>query len=214
MNKYTKLVLFILVLTLAAIACTLPGGIGLKSPLPFEDNFSSADSGWDRMSEDNFSTDYLDGYYVISIQTKEYMAWANPGKNFTDTHIEVEATYIGGGLDNHFGVICRAENLDNFYVLMISSDGFYAIAKRLNGDSLSVIGYDRFEYSDAILQGVATNHIQADCVGDKLSLTVNGTLLIEVQDTSFSAGDVGLMAGTFNVTDTEIAFDNFIVTSP
>ncbi len=214
MNSKNKIFLTLLVMVFVASACRLPDGIGVVDTLPYEDDFSSTDSGWDRMDEEDFSTDYLDGYYVISIETEDYMAWANPGKNYSDIRIEVEATYIGGGLDNHFGIICRAVDVDNFYTMMISSDGFYAITKRVEGDSLSMIGTDIFEYSDAILQGVATNKLQADCVGDKLSLTVNGELLAEVTDSSFTTGDVGLLAGTFNVVDTQIAFDNFKLSIP
>ena len=214
MNSKIKIFFTLFMLIFTVLACSLPEGIAVKDALPYEDDFSSSSSGWDRMTEEDFSTDYFDGYYVISIESQDYMAWANPGKNFSDIHIEVDATYIGGGLDNHFGVICRAVDVDNFYVMMISSDGFYAITKRVEADSLSIIGSEIFEFSDVIRQGVATNHIEVDCIGDTLSLTVNGTLLAEVQDTSFAMGDVGLLAGTFDVEDTKIAFDNFKVSLP
>jgi hypothetical protein len=70
------------------------------------------------------------------------------------------------------------------------------------------------EYSDAIIQGNVANRITADCIGNTLTLYVNDTQLLSVQDTSLSSGDVGLIAGTFDTPGTDIHFDNFIVRQP
>ena len=43
---------------------------------------------------------------------------------------------------------------------------------------------------------------------------MNGQQLIQVQDAEFTAGDVGLIAGTYDVPGTDIRFDNFIVYQP
>jgi len=42
----------------------------------------------------------------------------------------------------------------------------------------------------------------------------NGTLLGSADDSTFTSGDVGLEAGTFDVGGTEIRFDNFVVSQP
>jgi hypothetical protein len=68
--------------------------------------------------------------------------------------------------------------------------------------------------SDAIKLGNVTNEIQATCNGSTLTLTVNGTEIASVQDTTFTSGDVGLMAGTFDVLGADIHFDNFVVRKP
>jgi hypothetical protein len=68
--------------------------------------------------------------------------------------------------------------------------------------------------SDKILKGDATNHIRADCVGDTLTLYVNGEKLAEAKDSDFTSGDVGLMAGTFDQVGVDIRFDNFVVSRP
>ena len=70
------------------------------------------------------------------------------------------------------------------------------------------------EYSEKIQQGNELNVISADCIGSTLALYVNGTQLISVKDDSFSSGDVGLIAGTFDTPGTDIHFDNFIVRQP
>ena len=62
--------------------------------------------------------------------------------------------------------------------------------------------------------GSASNHIRADCVGDTLTLYVNGMQLAQVKDARFPAGDVGLIAGTYATPGTDIRFDDFIVYQP
>ena len=53
------------------------------------------------------------------------------------------------------------------------------------------------------------------CVGNQLSLDVNGAPLIAVTDPTFVTGDVGVAAGTFDESGVGvIEFDNFQVTAP
>ncbi|MFU8773836.1 MAG: hypothetical protein ACNA8H_15620, partial [Anaerolineales bacterium] len=65
-----------------------------------------------------------------------------------------------------------------------------------------------------IHQGFSSNLLRADCVGDTLTLYVNGEHLISVRDTEFSLGDVGLLAGTLDDPGLEISFSNFHVRKP
>jgi len=68
--------------------------------------------------------------------------------------------------------------------------------------------------SEIILKGDATNHLRADCIGSKLSLYVNGEFLAQSEDSEFTSGDVGVMAGTLESPGTDIRFDNFVVSKP
>ena len=70
------------------------------------------------------------------------------------------------------------------------------------------------EYSEAINQGNATNRLRADCIGQTLTLYVNDQQVFQTSDSQFSSGDVGLIAGTFDVAGTDIHFDNFVVRKP
>jgi hypothetical protein len=204
---------------LASLSCSLSGGKNddsgneLSPDVLFQDDFSDPSSGWDRVNETDGTTDYVDGAYRIFVNSPSFDIWANPGLDFTDTVIEVEATKVAGPDDNDFGVICRYQDLDKFYFFIISSDGYYGIARVVDGEQ-ELMGQESMADSDAIKQGMATNKIRADCVGDQLSLYVNGTLLVEATDSTYTAGDVGLIAGTFDVAGTDIHFDNFVVREP
>ncbi len=218
-------VALLLGLALTVMACALPNLPGLSSPekpqvapaqlkVLFQDDFSNPDSGWDRARAKDGVTDYTkDGAYRIRVNVPNTDVWANPGLHFTDVRIEVDATKVGGPDDNDFGVICRYQDENNFYFLIISSDGYYGIGKVAHGEQSLLTG-DALDYSDAILQGATTNHIRGDCVGSKLVLYANGVRLAEAQDDTFKDGDVGLMAGTYDDRGTNILFDNFVVYQP
>jgi hypothetical protein len=155
----------------------------------------------------------MDGVYRILVNEANVDIWSRPGLKFGDVQIEVDAFKVGGDRDNRFGVICRAVDDDSFYTFIISSDGFYGIGM-INDDAYQLIGMDALQPSDAIQLGSAMNHIRADCVGDTLTLFVNGVQLAQVKDSTFSSGDVGLIAGSYETPGTDIRFDDFIVYEP
>ena len=192
---------------------------GLPSPseLVYYDDFSDSTTGWDRQSSDNLYTDYIDGAFHIALYTGFYDAWANPGRYYSgDVQVEVDATLIGGEDDNNFGILCRysgSASSPNFYFFEISSDGFAVIGKTIDG-ILEYLSSEKMASSNAINQGYVTNRINADCIGNQLTLYVNGIAVASVLDSSLYDGDVGLIAGAFDAAYTEVAFDNFSVTIP
>jgi hypothetical protein len=181
--------------------------------LIFEDDFSDPESGWDRVETDQSLTDYHQGAYRIRVDEPQIDTWANPGRVFNDVRLAVRAIKAGGPDDNDFGVICRYRDAENFYAFLISSDGFYAIQKFEDGERTS-LGFEGMRPSPFIHQGAAENEILAECIGDRLGLWVNGVLLLEVHDSTFSAGDVGLIAGTFDESGVDIHFDDLALYSP
>jgi hypothetical protein len=212
----------ILALAATASACRLlvnpsqtpaPAAGGRSGRVLFSDDFSDPTSGWNQVTAASGESAYLDGAYRIFVNEPNIDIWSKPGRNFQDVHIEVDAFKVGGERDNRFGVLCRAVDDDSFYTLIISSDGYYGIGL-IDGQDYQLLGMDSLQPSDAIRLGSASNHIRADCVGDTLTLTVNGVQLAQVQDTRFSSGDVGLIAGTYDTPGTDIRFDDFIVYQP
>jgi hypothetical protein len=182
--------------------------------LLFFDDFSNPESGWDQVNDSDFSTNYFNNTYRITVNTNMYDSWANPGqKSYADVIIEVDAIKNSGPDDNDFGVICRYQDSDHFYYAIISSDGYYGIIK-VTSDSSGLIGREYLEYNDNINQGYATNQLRFECLGDSLSLYANGQLLDQQIDGEYTDGNVGLIAGTYDTPGTDILFDNFSVYSP
>jgi hypothetical protein len=217
-NRMKKSLLLSITLTIAAAlllsACGLLSSSGSSSTsgVLFSDDFSSASSGWDRSTIEQGSTDYADGAYHIIVNAAQNNLWANPGQYFTDVSVEVDATLVSGTENNDYGVICRYQDVDNFYYAEIASDGYYGISK-VSGGTQSVLT-DGYPETTLVNTGYATNHIRVDCVGSTISLYINGTLAESVTDSDIASGDVGLIAGTYDEPNVDIAFDNFVVNQP
>jgi hypothetical protein len=192
----------------------IPNSLSSTPGVIFSDDFSNPNSGWDRVDQTDFYSDYFENAYRITVHSKMSDSWANPDDNvFGGVSIEVDATKNAGPDDNDFGVICRYQSTDQFYYAVISSDGYYGITKVTSASS-TLIGRDSLEFSDAIHQGSATNHIRFDCLGNVLTLYVNGHQIDQQNDSDYTTGNVGLIAGTYDTPGTDILFDNFFVYQP
>lgn len=216
MKVWFRFSLMITVLILSALACS-SGSPPVQQPVSgatlFEDDFSNLTSGWERIQDSAGSTDYIDGKYKIVVNTSDTDVWANPKKNFDNVVVQVTAAKVNGTDDNAYGVICRYVDSNNFYLFVISSDGYYGIGKVKDGRHL-LVNREEMLPSEAIRSGDGTNLIQAVCNGSTLSFYVNNQLLDTQTDGEFITGDVGLIAGTFGMAGVEVVFDNFRVKTP
>ena len=224
-----KVLLVIGVLVAATMACSLLSPtvdptsnppvqiqptVQVQSNILFSDDFSNSGSGWDQVNEDFKSTDYQNGSYRMWLNEPQYDIWANPSEYFSGpVSVEVDVKKVAGPDDNDFGIICNYQDIDNFYVGLISSDGYAVIMKRQGGDS-SYISSEQMVSVDGINSGSANNHIRFDCSNGDLTLYANGNQVAYVFDNSFSGGDVGLQVGTFDEGDVDFLFDNFVVREP
>ena len=183
----------------------------------FSDDFSDTNSGWDRNDWDSGITDYNNGTYRMLVKVPSYDIWANPGQYFDgDVRVEADATKVAGELNDDFGLICRYSgepSAPNYYYFLISSDGYAVIGKVSAGEN-AYISSEQMQPADAIKQGLTTNHLQADCIGSTMTFYVNGQMVASANDSAFSSGDVGFIAGTFDIPSSEVAFDNLVVSQP
>jgi hypothetical protein len=212
--KHLCRLFMILLLGYVSVACSNTADQTATHTILFSDDFSNGSKNWDQVSDSSGSTEYYNDAFRIIVNEANYSAWANPGKeSFVDTRVEVDAVNNAGPDDNEFGIICRYMDTNRFYYAVVSSDGYYGIMKMSSSGAVP-IGRDSMLESDRITQGAATNHIRFDCEGSTLTLYVNGFQLDRQNDNAYTTGNVGLIAGTFATTGTDILFDNFIVYKP
>ncbi|UCD41939.1 MAG: hypothetical protein JSV69_15465 [Chloroflexota bacterium] len=214
-----RTIIWIVILGLASLACQLSSLTSELFDTPsgsvlFQDDFSDTSSGWQNQSREEFGTvDYFDGYYRIAVQGDQNMIWAGPGLNFTDVRIEADMIKVIGSEDDLFGLVCRAADHENYYFFVISSDGYYGIGKTINGVQ-SMINAEGMHPSEIVSQGKTINHLRADCIADRLELSINGQLVAQVRDPDLSQGDVGLLAGNLASQENVVLFDNFSTIKP
>jgi len=179
----------------------------------FSDDFSDEAGVWDTYTDEYGSVFYEDGWLHLTNNNPAEFAtgsWAH--QHFTDFILEVETKLVGGTDDNWHTVVCRYQDTDNSYYFQTSTDGYYSIYKHANGNWVAL---ESTTYSSYINQGVdAVNLIHIECIGSDLSLSVNGHLLWDGTDTTFTGGDILLLTSAMAGTYTEVAFDNITITEP
>lgn len=211
----------LLVLSAAGLACQSVTPLLPQATAPaagtilFEDDFSNPATGWDRLQAAEGVMDYDAGGYRMLVNALDTNFWSTSHRVFEDVRIEVDAGKLGGPEENRVGLICRYTE-SSYYFFIITHDGYYGIGHFINGNT-TLIGRDQMAPSAAIHTGVNINHLRADCIGNTLTLYVNGQLIEEVgawQDEALKQGEVGLLTGTFGQPGVDMIFDNFVVIQP
>jgi hypothetical protein len=197
-----------LVLLMAGMILTACGPA--LTPLPYADDFSTADGGWKTASDEAIKIEVQDGALHFTIDDLDTIAWSTPkDKRFGDFVLDVDATQVAGPNDNTYGVIFRYQDDRNFYRFDISGDGYFAVFKRKDGAWSKVQDYVE---SAAVTQGNATNPLQVIAQGNQFTFNVNGETVKTFSASDFSSGNIGLTAGTlFENAGVHIAFDNLTV---
>ncbi len=202
------------------LACSITPA-ATSTPVPsggilYQDDFSDDSSGWDVSTDEYGTTAYLGGQYLMTIQKTLSYLTVSPGNGGTYTDVRVEVDVTSADPNAHdMGVLCRIVDENNFYYLIIASDGYYAIGKFVDGED-TLIGADELQADEngVIQTGMAANRVRGDCVGSTLTLYANGEKLFETTDTDFASGEVGLVAGTYEDVPVTVKFDNFTVKKP
>jgi hypothetical protein len=215
-----KRMIFSLLLVVLLSACSVLDVVfPKKTEIPpsgtvlFSDTFSSTESGWNTWNQNGSYVIYQADGLRFFVDKPHLDFYSKPGFTFTDVRIEVEAIKVAGPDDNSFGVICRMQDEKNYYAFVISSDGYAGIVKVEEG-VYQLINSESMEFAPSVHQGEAINYLVVTCQYNFLKLDINGENQFSIQDNSFTNGDVGLIAGSFEEPGVDIFFDNLTVFQP
>jgi hypothetical protein len=230
-----KFGVFTLILTLAVIltACNTSSAVTDTSTdsnttanttaanVLYSEDFSDPSSGWEVGDYTGGSVGYGDGFYSVSSNgsdasgSAQIMWGVYTGVTFSDMDITFDTTQVAAPADNNnaYGILTRRSGADlgSCYAFFISGDGYFAIMRFDSGTPTYLIDWTA---SSAINLGNATNNLRVVNNGAVLSWYVNGTLLGEVTDSTYSTGEISLVAISFETEATQIQFDNLVVTQP
>ncbi|MEM7111746.1 MAG: hypothetical protein AAF614_04890 [Chloroflexota bacterium] len=211
-----RIILLVIGLTLAgcdsndAIESAAVAPAALDPNTLFYDGFSPGQTGgWHLERDDMGQTAVFDDQLVISINapnTLQYSSLAN--ELFDDFELTVDLRQLQGAPSSSFGVLFRMVSPEQFYRFEITGDGFYMIERRDNNGQWTRFVPD-WTATPAINQGLnAMNQLTITAVGPSMRFAVNGAFLQEINDATYSLGNIGLDAGTFGQTGLQVAFDN------
>jgi uncharacterized protein YceK len=184
-----------------------------KGIILLQDDFSNPDSGWSIYSDDYGTVGYENNTYTVkAIKAKEYN-WGVAGVDLSDVRIDADVSVLETNTKKNdgFGVDCRIQENGDGYGFRITSDGYIGIF--LFQDTKSVTLIDWLE-SNAIYTDGSSNHLTAVCKGNQFTFLVNGINVGQVQDDTFTHGDIALSAVSFEDEPVKVAFDNLVVKQP
>lgn len=215
MKNRFKLVMAVLLLAVAALACGLPAIPGLNGPL-LDDNFEGFSQTWGTGTDAQSSVEYTDGGLRFVVNETLFYVWSNPNEeDYSNVHIEVTAKNNSSDPNTAFGIMCNQGVPDsNMYYFAITANGEYAIAKgAVAMDDVFLTNDDLWGESELIAKNADSYRIGADCGNGTLTIYVDGQKIDSVQDSSYSSGLVGLFAWSHEVENgTDVTFDDFVIT--
>ncbi len=192
----------------------------IPTPVPFtktlfQDDFSSATSGWPRARNSKYTLEYKSGNYHILLNEQnagQEVTRSGEG-SYTDESVEVDVQQTAGPSDGLIGVTCRNDNNGNFYSFEFSQNGTYGIYKYSNDSGNSL---DEQTLEPGLIQQNSVNHLEGICAGDTLTLLLNGQVLSQVQDSDYTKGEVGLIVrtGSSGAAGEDVLFSHLVVKGP
>lgn len=173
----------------------------------FDDEVTTWDTFITEGSEALFTVH--DGALEGAVVANRGYLWSLSGARRNNLAIQATVQQTRGGQGNGFGVMCRADHDGNGYYFVISSAGQFAILKGLptRADPVPLVAW---QSSDAIVPDDGENQLLAICTANYLSFSVNGQFLAEVRDSSYSAGELGVVLGAVGET-AWVRFDDILV---
>lgn len=180
--------------------------------LLFSDDFSDAKSGWGIHIDGDGGYGYVNGAYYLDANGPGKFCSSLASRHLSNFVIDVDTTQETAPVDSSWGLICRYQDAENFYLFEISNDGYYAISALVDNAWTSLVDWTQ---SSAINCGQkATNHLTVTCQGNRLSLAINEQLVADIEDNTFTSGDLGFALTTYDQGGARILFDNVVVRQP
>ncbi len=186
-------------LTLTPTVTETPEGVpgdpvlSLGSPT-FKDNFANGSNFY--LYDEPQSSFAVDEGHMILVAKKAngYETWSLSSRDLTNFYLEITGTFGEecGGKDR-YGMIFRAPDPSQGYLVSISCDGSYRLSSWDNEDEEYTV-IKKWASSEHINPGPGgTNRLGIKGKGSKLTGYINGHQVFEKTDSSFSKGRFGVL---------------------
>jgi hypothetical protein len=180
----------------------------------FKEDFAASTGIWPTTKKSDESVEFKGGTYHVTLPlTATNRFYAPQLFALTDLSAELDITQLSGSERAYAGIVFRDRDKLGYYDVVVGTDGTYAIGKQHTGKDLVPL----VDYTDnaAIRKGLnQTNHLRVDCLGDKITITINGQKITELTDPEFKAGYLDIEVGSPNSGPAEFNLDNFTVRRP
>jgi hypothetical protein len=153
----------------------------------------------------------------MQVFTRAFFILSGPeAEEYENIHIEVTAINNNTDSTTAFGIICDQQAVqDSYYFFAVTPAGEYAIVKAaLAQTDVFLTNNDDWARSDLISQSASSYRVGADCGNNgRLALYVDGQLIAEATDSTYTSGAVGLFTWSGEEVDfADVSFDDFLMT--
>lgn len=188
------------------------------TPVPFnkillKDDFTNPASGWDKARNSNYTLEYKNGNYHILINNPQsgQIVWRI--NKYDNASIEVGIQQNAGTDDSYLGVACRITDTGSLYSFEFRHDGTYGIYKYDNWSSEPL---DEGTLDPNTISQGNINQLEGICDGDTLTMLLNGQSLLQVEDSDYTSGGIGLIAlpGTNSEKGVDVLYSHLLVKGP
>jgi hypothetical protein len=197
-------------------ACSQAGSGVTGEDVLFQDQFVAGQMGpWVLEGDALGRSSVINEQLLLDLNASNIMQFVTlPQPTFQDFVLEVEARPLVGDPANSYGVLFRMQDTSRFYRFELTGYGAYMF-ERHNADGTWTRFVDDWTSHPAIQPGQnAVNRIRIEAIGPSLTAYVNDTLVQQVNDATYAAGQIALDAGTFGDPTMQVAFDNVIIRQP
>ena len=180
----------------------------------FKDDFS-APGNWVVASNATGSSAYEQDGFALGLAVDNQINVSVPNfASVQDVSVSAQARILAGGQNVFYGVVCRYQDANNYYMFRITNQGNYSIAKVVN-NQVTNFGAVQWGYDpQTILTGDQVNTLRADCSGDTLTLFVNDHQIAQEIDSDLKTGGYGLVMGTLGTPAGKVWFGHFSAIVP
>ncbi len=191
---------------------SLPGS---DNGIIYQDDFSQKTDYYEYFNFEQATSDIANGVYSIKVNTPNTWVIPTSGIEANDNDISADIQQSSGNADQSsvYGLTCRITQQGG-YVFAVTGDGNALILKKNDSGQFSLIS-DVIPVS-SYNSGGSVNRLSVSCVGDQLTLSVNGEVIIQITDNSYATGYLGFAAFSLDTSPSplQVNFDNLVISEP
>jgi hypothetical protein len=209
---------------------------GQPGALMYVATFDDFTADW-QTYDGRLAASIADGGLRIENGLGDTYAFSVARPHFRDFDLRLDASAVSGPENNGYGVIFRYQDQGNFYMFLVSSDGYYSVTRVTDGDQtplsnwidtpLVTRGFDAPNFLRVIGQGdrfrffVNNQAVQLCIPNDPGGISTynagqcfGGTMRDELTDVSIASGQIGVVTLSLDEADVVAQFDNLLVYQP
>jgi hypothetical protein len=172
------------------------------------DNFSNPASGWSVVDAGIRHQGYRDGAYHIALDgTGEGWVLGTDNRRVGNAILQVDATEAKGSDGHPYGVFVRAQSDQNFFAVVVSSDGSFA-AFHVKDGQLAIDGPANASLPAGLFKQGAANRIQVYLQDATIVYLLNGREIARAT-ALWPTGVAGVLSASVRPGKTDVIFDDW-----